>query len=88
MIFRRSERFKRAFRVLPAGVQKKALKAFSLFAENPRHPSLHIKKITASRTFGRGELTSNTDSHFITRLSRAAKRSFVSFAMWITTTNV
>ncbi len=45
MIFRRSKRFKRAFRALPTGIQEKALKAFRLFAENPHHPSLHIKKI-------------------------------------------
>ncbi len=45
MILRRSERFKRAFQELPAGVQRKALKAFALFAENPGHPSLRIKKI-------------------------------------------
>ena len=56
MIFRRSERFKRAFRVLPANIQKKALKAFALFAENPRHPSLQIKKIKGFEAVWEGRI--------------------------------
>jgi mRNA-degrading endonuclease RelE of RelBE toxin-antitoxin system len=45
MLFRRSDRFKKAFQALPAPIQEKAVKAFRLLAENPRHPSLHVKKI-------------------------------------------
>lgn len=45
MIFRRTERFLKAFRSLPADIQKKALKALTLFGQNQRHPSLHVKKI-------------------------------------------
>jgi len=45
MLFRRPNRFKKAFQRLPASVQEKALKAFYLLAEDPRHPSLHVKKI-------------------------------------------
>ncbi len=45
MNFRRTERFKKAFKALPASVQEKAIKAFRLMSENPRHPSLRIKKI-------------------------------------------
>jgi len=43
--FCRTERFKRAFRDLPAPIQEKAVKALRLLAENPRHPSLQVKKI-------------------------------------------
>ena len=45
MIFRRSQRFKRAFQDLPANTQRKALEVFALFAENPKHLSLQTKKI-------------------------------------------
>ncbi len=45
MRFRRTERFKKAFRALPKPVQEKAVKALRLLAENPRHPSLQVKKI-------------------------------------------
>lgn len=45
MLFRRTERFKKAFRALPPPVQEKAVKALRLLAENPRHPSLQVKKI-------------------------------------------
>ena len=45
MIFRRTERFLKAFRSLPADIQKKTLKSLTLFGENQRHPSLHVKKM-------------------------------------------
>jgi len=45
MIFRRTERFRKAFRSLPANIQSKTLKAFALFGQNQRHPSLQIKKM-------------------------------------------
>lgn len=38
-------RFKAAYRSLPESLRKKADKALRLLAENPRHPSLHLKKI-------------------------------------------
>ncbi len=45
MIHRRSPEFKKAFKALPKPIQAKAVKAFALFKENPRHPSLGVKKI-------------------------------------------
>jgi mRNA-degrading endonuclease RelE of RelBE toxin-antitoxin system len=45
MNFKRSERFKQAYKLLPKKIQQKALKAFTLLAQDPRHPSLRIKKI-------------------------------------------
>jgi len=56
VIFRRSQRFKRAFQALPASAQRKALKAFALFAENPRHPSLQIKKIKGTEAVWEGRI--------------------------------
>lgn len=38
-------RFRDAYRSLPETLQKKADKALRLLAENPRHPSLRLKKI-------------------------------------------
>jgi len=38
-------RFREAYRSLPDPLRKKADKAIRLLAENPRHPSLHLKKI-------------------------------------------
>ena len=45
MIYRRTKRFKIAYDQLPKEIQEKATKAFRLFQENSRHPSLVIKKI-------------------------------------------
>ncbi len=45
MIYRRTGRFKTAYDQLPKAIQEKAIKAFALFKENPRHPSLVIKKV-------------------------------------------
>ena len=53
MIYRRSHRFKKAFRVLPANVQKKA---FKYLAEDPRHPSLGIKKIKGAEGIWEGRI--------------------------------
>jgi mRNA-degrading endonuclease RelE of RelBE toxin-antitoxin system len=45
MIYRRTERFKKAYRTLPEPIRQKVAKAFLLFQENPSHPSLGIKKV-------------------------------------------
>lgn len=45
MLYRRTERFRKAFKALPASVQEKAIKAFQLLTENSRHPSLRVKQI-------------------------------------------
>jgi len=42
---RRSERFKDAFKKLDLQIRKKVERALRLFMQNPRHPSLHTKKI-------------------------------------------
>jgi len=45
VIFRRTERFLKAFRALPAEIQSKSLKALKLFEKDQRHPSLHVRKM-------------------------------------------
>jgi mRNA interferase RelE/StbE len=45
MIYRRTERFRKAYQTLPKHIQEKVSKAFALFQENPRHPSLGVKKV-------------------------------------------
>jgi hypothetical protein len=42
---RTTDRFKEAFNALPDKVQKVAITNFELLKKNPRHPSLHFKKI-------------------------------------------
>ena len=41
----RTERFKRAYRKLSPENRKQARKAIRLLLENPRHPSLRVKRV-------------------------------------------
>jgi mRNA interferase RelE/StbE len=45
MRYSRTARFHKSFAELPAEIQEKARRAFLLFRDNPRHPSLVTKKI-------------------------------------------
>jgi hypothetical protein len=49
MRFIRTDGFKRDFRRLPQTIQRRAERALRFFAENPRHPSLHVKKMAGQR---------------------------------------
>lgn len=49
MEHRASESFWQAYQALPLDVQKRADKQFALLKKNPQHPSLHFKKVGASR---------------------------------------
>lgn len=42
---RTTERFRQALRRLPQRIRERADKAFALLRENPRHSSLHFKKV-------------------------------------------
>ena len=42
---RTTERFRQARQRLPRRIRERADKAFALLRENPRHPSLHFKKV-------------------------------------------
>ena len=52
-----TDRFRKAYRSLPAQIQKKAKKALRLLDENPRQPSLRVKKIGGAGDIyeGRGD---------------------------------
>lgn len=56
MLFRRTERFKKAFRSLPMPIQEKALKVFRLMQKNPFHPSLYVKKIRGANEIWEGRI--------------------------------
>jgi mRNA-degrading endonuclease RelE of RelBE toxin-antitoxin system len=43
--YARTERFKKAYAKLPPEIQVKVIKAFQLFKNNPRHPSLGVKRV-------------------------------------------
>ena len=40
-----TERFRKAFGELPAHMQRQARAAYQLFKQDPRHPSLHFKRV-------------------------------------------
>lgn len=54
--YKRTPRFKKAFEALPEHVKKKVRKAFLLFQENPRHPSLQIKKMEGTTGIYEGRI--------------------------------
>ena len=56
MKHRRTDAFKAAFRRLPKPVQRKAIKAFQLFRDNPGHPSLRIEKIPGTANIWSGRI--------------------------------
>ena len=45
MIYRRTGRFRKAFKALPRPIQEKVVKAFALFQADLNHPPLGVKKI-------------------------------------------
>ncbi|MBI4358640.1 MAG: type II toxin-antitoxin system RelE/ParE family toxin [Candidatus Omnitrophica bacterium] len=45
----RTKRFKKDFRRLPHEIQDRTAKVFELFRSNPRHPSLHVKKMEGTQ---------------------------------------
>ena len=44
-----TEHFRKALRDLPKPIKKKAKKALRLLDENPRHPSLRVKRIQGTK---------------------------------------
>ena len=49
MKIRRSDSFKKDFKKLPENIQNKIIKQLSFLLENPRHPSLRLKKMEDPR---------------------------------------
>lgn len=42
---RTTEKFRKAFALLPEQIQRQARSAYRLFQQNPQHPSLHFKQV-------------------------------------------
>lgn len=57
MISRTTERFRTAFARLPKHVQRQARQQFSLFLENPSHPSLRLKIIHPTKPIHSARIT-------------------------------
>ena len=53
----RTARFARDFRSLPPDIQRRAAKQLQLLLDNPRHPSLRIKKMEGSQDIWEGRIT-------------------------------
>ena len=49
--------FERDFQALPVSVQRRAAKQFQLLLDNPRHPSLRIKKMADPRDIWEGRVS-------------------------------
>ncbi|NCO33349.1 MAG: hypothetical protein AUJ92_06625 [Armatimonadetes bacterium CG2_30_59_28] len=56
MRYIRTERFRKAAARLPVEIQAKARKAFMLFKDNPRHPSLHVQRVQGMPDVWEGRL--------------------------------
>ena len=53
----RTARFVRDFRSLPLQIQHRAAKQLQLLIDNPRHPSLRIKKMEGTHDIWEGRIT-------------------------------
>ncbi len=51
-----TNRFKKAYQRLPQTIQNKVKKALRLLLENPKHPSLHIKRIQGTDKIFEGRI--------------------------------
>jgi len=56
MIYRRTPGFKKAYKVLPDHIKAKVRKAFVLFQQDPRHPSLGVKKVKGTQGIWEGRI--------------------------------
>ena len=45
MLLVRTERFRKEYRRLPPEIRERVAKALEQFVRDPRHPSLHVKKM-------------------------------------------
>ena len=53
----RTARFARDFRSLPPDIQRRAAKQLQLLLDNPRHPSLRIKKMEGAQDIWEGRIS-------------------------------
>ena len=54
-----SNRFRKDYRALPADIREAFDTKFSLFLENPHHPSLRIKRLVGTANRWEGSVTMN-----------------------------
>ncbi len=59
MKYRRTPEFKADYEALPDEIKAKVKKAFELFKEDPKHPSLHTKKIKGTEGVFEGRIDRN-----------------------------
>lgn len=57
MMIRTEKAFDRDYVKLPQRIQKLAEKQLALFSENPRHPSLHVRKMLGCEDLWEGRIT-------------------------------
>ena len=55
----RTERFKRDFKRLPREIQTRTAKALELFLSDPRHPSLHVKRMEGAPSIWELQVSQN-----------------------------
>ncbi len=59
MKFFRTERFKKDYKHLPIEVRQKLGSSLEKFLSNPRHPSLHVKKMEGTESIWEMRLSDN-----------------------------
>ncbi len=59
MIFRRFRSFASDYKRLPKDIQDRVDEAILLFEQNPRHPSLQIKKMKGTKNIWEARVTSS-----------------------------
>jgi len=79
MIYRRTERFRKAFRALPHEIQEKVVKAFVLFQTDQRHPSLMLKKMQGYPNIWEGRIDQQYRFTFEYRRDEATGESICVF---------
>ncbi len=57
MIFRYLDSFRKDYKRLPKQIQVQVDKAITLLEQNPRHPSLHTKRIVGTRDVWEARVT-------------------------------
>ena len=63
----RTARLARDFRSLPTDIQRRAAKQLQLLLNNPRHPSLRIKKMEGAQDIWEGRISKGYRFTFLVR---------------------
>lgn len=57
MIIVKTKRFKKEFAALPSSIKEQARKQFALFLQDPKHPSIQMKKMKGYNDRWEGRIT-------------------------------